>query len=190
MKAEANGYENAVEQHRLIELGEIATRYMKSAMYKQLTNRTFGLYENDDKFFISIKQVTIAGYDIIIGKSKYRDTLGLWKLILSKNPDDKMHDSEDKQNYTNILIETNAMINRETGRVRSSGENKYKNIIKPISDEYKSNKEKELMLLSYSNELVDMLNLRVASYRESNTGVENEILDISDELKRQNVLTD
>ena len=90
-------------------------------MNKHSTNITFGLYENDDKFFIGNKEVTPAGDDIIVGTTKYRGTPGLWELIMSKNPDDKLYDSEDKQNYKNILLEINAIINPETGRVRSSG---------------------------------------------------------------------
>ena len=190
IQAEPDEFEDAVEQHRLIELGEIATKYLKSAMNKQSTDRTFGLYENDDKFFIGNEEVTIAGDDIIVGTTKYRGTSGLWELIMSKNPDDKLYNSEDKQNYKNILLETNAIINPATNRVRSSGGDKYKNIIKPIYDEYKNKKGKGLMLPSDPNVLVDMLSLRLASYKAGNTGLRNEIVDICDELKRQNVLTD
>ena len=109
-----------------------------------------------------------------------------------KNPDDKLYDSEDKQNYKNILLETNAMINPETGRVRSSGGGgeKYRNIIKPIYDDYKSKKGKGLMLSSDPNVIVDKLSLRLASYKAGNKRLRNEIVDIFGELKRKNVLTD
>ena len=190
IQAEPEGFEDAVEEHKLIELGEIATKYLKSAMNKQSTDRTFGFYENDNKFFIGNKEVTIAGDDIIVGTTKYRGTPELWKLIMSKNPDNKLYDSEDKQNYKNILLKINAIINPETGRVRSSGGEKYKNIIKPMYDEYKSKKGKGLLLPSDPNVLVDMLSLRLASYKAGNTGLRNEIVDICDELKRQNILTD
>ena len=102
---------------------------------------------------------------------------------MSKNPDDKLYDSKDKQNYKNILLETNAMINQKTGRVRFSRGEKYKNIIKPKYDEYKSKKGKGLMLSLDPNVLVDMLSLRLVSYKAGNTGVRNEIVDICDELK-------
>ena len=173
----------------IIALGEIATRYMKSAVSKESTDRTFGLYERDNKFFIGTSEVTIEGDDIIVGTTKYRGTPGLWELIMSKNPNDKLYDAEDKQNYENILIETNAMVNPETGKVRSSAGEKYKRIIKPIYDEYKNKKGKGLMLPSDPNELVNMLSLRIASYKAGNTGVRNEIVDICDELKRKGALT-
>ena len=41
---------------------------------------------------------------------------------------------------------------------------------------------------SYPNAIVDMLALRYASYTAGNTGVRNEIIDISSELLRQGVL--
>ena len=100
---------------------------------------------------------------------------------MSKNTDDKLYDSEDKQNL-NILLETNAMINQKT-RVRFSRGEKYKNIIKPIYDEYKSKQGTGLMLSLDPNVLVDMLSLRVVSYKAGKTGVRNEIVDICDELK-------
>ena len=77
-----------------------------------------------------------------------------------------------------------------TNRVKSSGGAKNKNIIKPIYDELKSKKGKGLLLPSDSDALVDMLDLRLASYNAGNTGVRNEIVDIADKLRRQSVLTD
>ena len=82
------------------------------------------------------------------------------------------------------------MVNPETGWVRSSEREDYKNIIKPIYDEDKSKKGKGLMLSSDPNVLVDMPSLRLASYKTDNTGLKKEIVDISAELKRQNVFTD
>ena len=44
------------------------------------------------------------------------------------------------------------------------------------------------LMPSDPNALVEMLELRVASYQAGNTGVRNEIVDISDELLRQGIL--
>ena len=38
------------------------------------------------------------------------------------------------------------------------------------------------------NTLVNMLSLRVASYKAGNTGVKNEIIDLADDLLRQGVI--
>ena len=45
------------------------------------------------------------------------------------------------------------------------------------------------LMPSDPNALVEMLSLRLASYNIGNTGVRNEIVDISDELKRQGVVS-
>ena len=38
------------------------------------------------------------------------------------------------------------------------------------------------------NKLIDMLDLRFASYKAGNTGLRNEIVDLSDELLRQGTI--
>ena len=107
-----------------------------------------------------------------------------------KEPDEKAYDMDDLQKYTNILLETNALFVQGTNRVKFNVGPKYKNIIKPIYDDLKSKKGEGLLLLSDSDALVDMLDLRLSSYYAGNTGVKNEIVDIADELRRQSVLTD
>ena len=175
----------------LIELGPLASSYLKrSVSNKQSTDRTFGLYEKDNTFFIGDKAVTIAGDDITFGTTKYRGTQGLWELIMLREPDDKLYDTDDLRKYKNILLEINALFIQGTNRVKFSGGAKYKNIIKSIYDELKSKKGEELLLPSDSDALVDILDLRLASYNAGNTGVRNKIVDIADELRRQSVLTD
>ena len=56
IQAEPDEFEDAVEKHRLIELGEIANQYLKLAINKQSTDRKFGLYENDASFSLVIKK--------------------------------------------------------------------------------------------------------------------------------------
>ena len=97
----------------LIELGPLASSYLKRSMSnKQSTDRTFGLYEIDNIFFIGDKAVTIAGDDITVRTTKYQGTQGLWELIMLKEPDDKLYDTDDLQKYKNILMETNAVSSR------------------------------------------------------------------------------
>ena len=45
-----------------------------------------------------------------------------------------------------------------------------------------------MLMPSDPNALTEMLTLRVASYKAGNTGVRNEIVDISDELLRQDII--
>lgn len=195
----------------LIELGPIATRYLRSMASKTLTDKTFGLHDLNGDFYIGVVEVTISGDDIIVGEDKFGGTPGLWELITSKNPDSGIYNASDIDNYTTILLNTNAMINPTTGKVKSSSSEKYKNIIKPIYDEhFKLKKTKQLspslrqvpststllpkkgkgfaLMPSHPDSLIEMLSLRVGSYKAGNTGVRDEIVDLSDELLRQKVI--
>jgi hypothetical protein len=178
----------------LIKLGPIATEYLRSMASKTLTDKTFGLHDKNGTFYIGDSEVKITGDDIIVGESKFDGTPGLWELITSKSPDSGIYDTNDLDKYATILLNTNAIVNPETGKVKSSSSDKYRNIIKPIYDQHlrpkkTQNTGKGISLMpSDPNALVEKLKLRYASYRAGNTGVRNEIIDISDELLRQGVL--
>lgn len=185
----------------LIELGSIATEYLRSMAGKQLTDKTFGLYDKGGAFYIGDSEVKLSGDDIIVGETKYNGTLGLWELITSKYPDSDKYTSQDIDSYKTILLNTNAIVNPDTGKVKSSSGEKYRKIIKPIYEAYlkpkKTHKISSLfkkkgegiaLMPSDPNRLVEMLTLRVNSYNAGNTGVKNEIIDIADELVRQAVI--
>ena len=183
---------------------------------KTQTDKTFGLHDKNGSFYIGDSEVTIADNDIIVGESKFDGTPGLWELITSKNPDSEIYTLQDVDAYTTILLKTNAIVNPETGKPRSSSGDKYRNIIKPIYDEYLKPRrttkpatkatspsltkvpatatllpqkgEGITLMPSDPNTLIEVLSLRVASYNAGNTGVRNEIVDISDELLRQSVI--
>jgi len=204
-----------VPKESLIEIGPIAVEYLRTMTSKTLTDKTFGLHDNNGAFYIGDSEVTISGDDIIVGETTFNGTPGLWELITSKNPDSEIYTLQDIESYKTILLSTNAIINPETGKVRSSSSDKYKNIIKPIYDEYlkpkKTTKQispslikatatllphgqkkgkgvSSMLMPSDPNALVEMLTLRFASYKAGNTGVRNEIVDLSDELLRQDII--
>jgi len=184
----------AEPKESLIELGPLATEYLRSMASKTLTDKTFGLHDKNGAFFIGDSEVKITGDDIIVGESKFDGTPGFWELITSKSPDSDIYTTDDLDKYATILLNTNAIVNPETGKVKSSSSDKYRNIIKPIYDQHlrpkkTQNTGKGISLMpSAPNALVEMLELRCASYKAGNTGVRNEIIDISDELLRQGVL--
>jgi hypothetical protein len=184
----------AEPKESLIELGPIASEYLRSMASKTQTDKTFGLHDKNGAFYIGDSEVTITGDDIIVGETKFDGTPGLWELITSKSPDSGIYTTNDLDSYETILLNTNAIVNPETGKVKSSASEKYRNIIKPIYDQHLRPKKttttgKGISLMpSDPNAIVDMLALRYASYRAGNTGVRNEIIDISDELLRQGVL--
>ena len=189
-----------------IELGPIATEYLRSMTGKTPTDKIFGLYDKNGAFYIGDSEVTISGDDIIIGETEFTGTPGLWELITSKNPDSGIYNTDDLDNYETILLNTNAIVNPQTGRVKSSSSNKYRNIVKPIYDAHFRPRKKtstttgtgislrqsptySMLMPSDLSVVADMLSLRFASYKAGNTGVRNEIVDLSDELLRRGVMS-
>ena len=120
----------------LMQLGPIATKYLRSMASRTLTDKTFGLHDKDGKFYIGNSEITISGDDIIIDDDIVIGTFGLWELITSKKPDPEIHTTDDLETYTDILLKTNAIMNPATGKVKSSKGEKYNTIIKPIYEEY------------------------------------------------------
>lgn len=175
-----------------IELGPIATKYLRSSMGE--VDKTFGLHDRNGQFEIGDTKVTLSGDDVIIGESEFVGTPGLWELLTSKNPDKTIYTTDDLDDYETILLNTNAIVNPKTGRVKSSSSTKYRNIIKPIYDQHLRPKKtsttgKGIALMpSDPNALIDMLDLRFASYNAGNSGVRNEIIELAEELLRQGVI--
>ena len=176
---------------------------------------TFGMYFKDGDFRIGDKKVDIKGDDIKIEDKEYTGTPGLWELIMKDNPQN--FTEEDYLNYGRILKQTNTIYqknNPSQNRAKSSGGDKWKNLIKPIWEDIKKRKKEEeeeyeeeeyeeaatipftptkgtglpKILPSDPNALIDRFDLLFSSQKAGHTGVRNEIVSILDELKRQGVL--
>ena len=150
----------------------------------------FGLYDRDGNFYIGNKPVVIKGNNIIVDDEKYEGTPGVCELIVSKSPKD--YTTEDKVNYTKLIIKTNTLHhknNPETNRPKSNKGDKWNNI---LSDILKNRKKYEgegvVVIPSDPNALLERLDLFLASKEAGHTGVRNELVSICDELKRQGVL--
>ena len=85
---------------------------MRKCTSKSGTDRTFGLRDKDDKFYIGNKKAKIKEKNIIIGAKEYAGTPGLWELIVATTPDYKIFTNGDYDNYAEIRHSTNAL--RET----------------------------------------------------------------------------
>ena len=104
-----------------------------------------------------------------------------------KEPNDSIYNSNDLNDYAEILHATNAMyLPSNPNKPKSSRGKKYNEIIKPIR-EAKIGKG-VVVIPQDPNALVEMLSLRIASFQAGNTGVRNEIVGICDELLRQGVM--
>ena len=134
-------------------------------------------------------------------------------MVTSKNPNPDNYTGEDLEKYQQLVILTNTAYqgnNPKNNKAKSSKSPKWRNIIKPIWEQIKKQKEEEdydeeyeedeeftlsptkgtglKILPSDPNVLIDRFDLLFSSKKAGHTGVRNEIVSILDELKRQGVL--
>ena len=184
----------------IINLGPLAVNALLQAFTKKNIDLAFGLYAQEGKFKIGNKEVNIEDNDINVDDIIFEGTPGFWELITSKNPEN--YTSEDLEKYQQLVILTNTAYqgnNPKNNKAKSSKSPKWKNIIKPIWEQIKKQKEEyeetsvagqglPKILPSDPNALIDRFDLLFSSKKAGHTGVRNEIVSILDELKRQGVL--
>ena len=189
----------------IMNLGPLAVNALLQAFTKKNIDLAFGLYAQEGKFKIGNKEVNIEDNDINVDDIIFEGTSGFWELITSKNPNN--YTEEDLNKYQQLVILTNTAHqdnNPDNNKPKSSKSPKWKNIIKPIWEQIKKQKEEEeeyeeapftptkgtglKILPSDPNALIDRFDLLFSSQKAGHTGVRNEIVSILDELKRQGVL--
>lgn len=185
-------YDDPISDIRTLELGDLATKYLHQyASNKKFTDTTFGINSKNGIFYIGDSPISIQGDDITVRDRVYSGTPGLWELLTMVKPNDSIYDNNDLEEYAEILDLTNAMRQpNNPSKPKSSRGEKYKNIVKPIWDRKVSKVGKGVVTLlpQDTDELVNMLHLRVNSFKAGNTGVRNEIVSICDELLRQGAI--
>ena len=204
----------------IINFGPLAVNALLEAFTKKSIDFSFGLYTKDGKFKIGDKIVKIEDNDIIVLDKEgnnilntFSGTPGFWELITSKDPKPEKYTDEDLSKYWQLVILTNTAYRDNDPKLnnpKSSGSKKWKNIISPIWEAIKKQKEEEyeefvepddpqpgtsgvipgsgLFLPSDPNALIDRFDLLFSSKKAGHTGVMNEIISILDELKRQGVI--
>ena len=83
-------YDDDFEEKEDAVIGDIAEQYFRKFASVSGADKTFGLRDKDDMFYIGNKETKIKKCNIIIGGKKYIGTLGLWELIVTTTPDDKI----------------------------------------------------------------------------------------------------
>ena len=74
----------------------------------------------------------------IVGEKEYADTRGLWELIVTTTPDDKVFTNGNYDNYAEIMHTTNALRrNNDESETKPKANNSWqlKCILKPIWDD-------------------------------------------------------
>ena len=187
-------YEDAAEDARPIELGDIATKYLiQYAANKKSVDTTFGINSKDGVFYIGDKPITIDGDNVTVGDTTYAGTPGLWELLTMAEPNASIYEFDDLEKYAEILQKTNAISHPgKPSKPKSSKSKKYTEIIRPIWNRMVGPSVGKgvatVVIPQDPNALVEMLKLRKASFNAGNTGVRNEIISICDELLRQDVI--
>jgi hypothetical protein len=184
-----------------------------SVGYKNLCyfeNIPFGVRKERGKIMLGSYEVTIDNNILKINGRTHNLTPGLSELLFEKAPDLKTITDEDKRTYKLLLLETNAHRRdfNPNKPIKSNKGRKYLQIIRPMfnfSNERLTNNEsctqgqglpimKQVRSnVSYvywddPNELVDRLKLLVASRDAGNTGLDNEIISIIEELQESGIL--
>ena len=181
-------------EEELMMVGPIAKKYLNKLISQENVDIIFGIYGEGGREKIGNKEVIFNGNDLIIEGVKYPGTQGLWELIVSNEPDDQIYDQDDIDNYSAILIKTNAM-RRENDpnnpRPKSSKSWKWNNVVKDIwdsKDVFEGRGTKTIVIPSDPNALLQRLDLLMASREAGNTGTRNELVSICDELLRQKII--
>ena len=123
-------------KYNTLRLGILADRYLKIPSIQY--DHAYGIkpVEGSMNFRLGRMDVKIEDDDFIIDEEKYKGTEGVWKLLTLKNPGTPS--AEDLETYKKIMTKTKAFLLESQDRVKCNRGNKYKNIIKPIADEWKA----------------------------------------------------
>lgn len=165
----------------------------------------FGIRPAQGKLMMGSADVNIADETIKIGQRKYKKTPGLMELLTKRSPNLSVISKEDTKNYKIMLLETNAhRRNYDPSKpIKSNKGFKYINIIKPLFNDKitsiegkgvgipvlkKVKKNVDYVYWDDPNELVERLKLLIASRDAGNTGLDNEILSIIEELNESGLL--
>jgi hypothetical protein len=177
----------------------------------------YGVRRERGKLMIGTKRVHMHDDKILIGSNDYTKTPGLCELLFKKVPNENLVTATDKQAYKTILIESNAHRRDydSNKQIKANRGQKYLRIIKPLfklrkpstssvsstvsTGEYvsegegltlkkKLNKNTDYVYWDDPNELVERLKLLIASKDAGNTGLDNEIISIVEELRESGII--
>lgn len=180
---------------------------MTSDVYK---DAPFGVRIERGKHFMGTARINISDHSVTVAGQKYIKTPGLSELLFKKTPDHTLIRDTDLENYKLILLATNAHRRDFDPKkpIKSNKGRKYLNIIKPMFKNTKScatsteslnlgfglpslklmKKNTDYIYWDDPNELVDRLKLLIASRDAGNTGLDNEILSILEELRESGII--
>lgn len=180
---------------------DVSSWSLSSDVFKDVP---FGIRIEKGKPMLGSAPVKIYDKTINVGGCSYDMTPGLHELLIKNVPDLDIISESDKHNYKLLLMLTNAH-RRDFDpkkQIKSNKGVKYLQIIKPLfklqdQSEHsnkvqkgnglpmlkKMRKNTDYIYWDDPNELVDRLKLLIASRDAGNTGLDNEIISIIEELR-------
>ena len=179
-------------------IGPIAEEYLRLfTSKKNMIDKSSGLHTDSrtGEFKIGNKVVDIHNNNINVGGKEYEGTRGLWELIVKNRPSESLCTDEDLENYEEIMEETNALrrnYDENSPHPIASKSPKWKKFGNRIWNRIKEREGSGINVVFISedpNVLVKRLDLLMCSLQAGNTGVNNEIISICDELLRQNIIS-
>ena len=198
-------------EEKITNIGPTASKYLLPTFRQKATQSDIKPGDPKGTFFkIGETPIKIENDDIIIDDERFKGTVGLWKLITSKDiPDIEEYGTQDLADYITIMHITKATFDKNNKRV--GGNDKMNKLIKPLVKTLEKDKSGSKLvteinkhfgfeeaatkgtglpkiLPSDPNALIDRFDLLFSSKKAGHTGVRNEIVSILDELKRQGVL--
>lgn len=178
-----------------------------SVSSEALKDIPFGVRVERGNLMLGSARITINDQYIIVAGRKYRNTPGLKQLLLKKDVDLNLVTDSDMQHYKSMLIETNAHRRgfEPSKPIKSYKGQKYLQVIKPLFKlqntvqgiqskgkglplTKKWKKDIDFVYWDDPNELVERLKLLIASRDAGNTGLDNEIISIIEELRESKVI--
>lgn len=173
-------------------------------------NVPFGVRLDRGILKLGESRVSVTNNTITVGRQPYDKTPGLNELLFKKMPDMTLLTEEDLSKYKQILMYTNAHRRDFDPKkpIKSNKGFKYLHVIKPLFKLCRHHSSTEsltqgsgLPLLKKikenvdyvywddPNELVERLKLLLASRDAGNTGLENEIISIIEELRENSIIS-
>jgi hypothetical protein len=207
-------YSDSINNASFKTLDLYASPHEDSTYQKQYLhmNIPFGVRMDRGKLMLGSYPISANDKELKIGGESYYLTQGLNDLLFEKTPDLQIVTENDKQLYKTLLLKTNAH-RRDfdpNKPIKSNKGMKYLHIIKPLfkltkqrsfSDEVhvtgdglpamkKVKRDISYVYWDDPNELVERLKLLIASRDAGNTGLDNEIISIIEELREAGLVND
>ena len=119
-------------EEELIKIGPIASKYLLPTFRQKATQSDIKPGDSKGTFFkIGETPIKIENDDITIKDTPFKGTVGLWKLLTSKDiPDITEYKAGDLRDYITIMHITKATYDKNNKRV--GGNNKMNKLIKPL----------------------------------------------------------